>query len=136
MSSKNGTNFLLLANTGTPETPTYEVVGCQRDGSIDENNAVIDVSCKDGRAQRVLPGRYSSTVSFDALYVPTDNAYLALRTALRDGELILIARQESGVVTETATANVDSLSQSFPDQSEATVAIGLTIDGEWEEVGS
>lgn len=133
---ENGTSFLLLANTGTPETPTYEVVGCQRDGSVEENNATIDVSCKDSRAQRVLPGRYSSGVSLDALYVPSDAAYGALKSALRDGELILVARQWDGTVEETANANVDSLSESYPDQGEATVSIGLTVDGEWEAVGS
>lgn len=133
---ENGTDFLLLANTGTPSVPTYEVVGCQRDGSVDENNATIDVSCKTSRAQRVLPGRYSSSISLDALYVPSNAAYDALKTALRDGELILVAREWQGVVEETANANVDSLSESYPDQGEAVVSIGLTVDGEWTVVGS
>lgn len=132
----NGTDFLLLANTGTAESPAYEVVGCQRDGSVDENTAAIDVSCKDSRSQRVLAGRYSSSVSLDSLYVPSDSAYAALKAAMRSGSLILIARQIAGVVEETANALVESLSEAFPDQSEATVSIGLTIDGDWEAVGT
>ena len=134
--SMNGTALLLLANTGTPGTPTYEVVGSQRDATIDEADAGVDVSSKESRAARVLPGRYSSKVSMDELYVPTDAAYLALRSALRDGELILVAREEAGVVTETANVKIDSLSGKFPDQGEAAVSISMTVDGFWTEVGS
>ena len=97
----NGTDLLVLVNTGTPGTPVYEAVGCQRDATLDEATATIDVSCKESRAQRVLPGRYSGTVSLDALYVPTDAAYLALRDANRNGDMILIAREEYGVAIET-----------------------------------
>lgn len=132
----NGTDFLLLVNTGTPEVPAYTVVGSQRDATIDEATATIDVSSKDSRAQRVLPGRYSSTITLDALYVPDDIAYQALKKANRDGELILVARQENGVVTETCLAKIDSMSESFPDQGEATISISLTVDGEWVEEGS
>lgn len=132
----NGSDFLVLANTGTPVAPVYEVVGSQRDATVEETNEVIDVSSKDGRARRILPGRYGSTLSLDALYVPTDAAFLALQAAQRAGELIIVARQESGVVTELASANIDSMSESFPDQGEATISISMTVDGEWEEVGT
>lgn len=132
----NGADILLLVNTGTEETPVYEAVGSQRDGSVDEATATIDVSSKDGRAQRVLPGRYSSTLSLDALYVPSDTAYLALKGANRQGEMILVARQVNGVVIETALAKIDSMSESYPDQAEATISISMTVDGEWVEAGS
>jgi TP901-1 family phage major tail protein len=132
----NGSDLLLLVNTGTPETPVYEAVGSQRDATIDEGNATIDVSSKDSRAQQVLAGRYSSSVSLDALYVPNDAAFAALQAAMRAGELILIAREEDGTVVEVALANIDSMSQSFPDQGEATISISLTVSGEWEAEGS
>jgi TP901-1 family phage major tail protein len=132
----NGTDVLILANTGTPETPAYEAVGCQRDATIEETNEVIDVSCKDGRARRGLAGRYGSTLSLEALYVPSDAAFQALKTAMRNGDLILVAVEEDGVVTETATANIDSMSRALPDQDVATISISMTIDGEWTEAGS
>lgn len=134
--AKSGTDILLLVNTGTPAVPVYEVVGSQRDATFDEATEEIDVSSKDSRAKRVLPGRYSANVSLDALYVPTNADYQALRDAMRNGELILIARQEDGAVTETADALITSLSESFPDQAEATISISLTVDGFWAEVGS
>lgn len=132
----NGSDLLILANIGTPESPSYMVVGCQRDATIEEASETIDVSCKESRAQRVLAGRFSSTISLDALYIPDDQAFLALKQANRAGELILIAREEQGVVTETFPAKVDSLSESFPDQGEATVSASFTVDGFPVAVGS
>lgn len=132
----NGSLFVVLVNTGTPEVPAYEVVGYQRDATVEESTATIDVSSKNERAARVLPGRYSGTVSFDALFVPTDAAYQALLNALRNGDLVQLAVQENDVVTETVNANVDSLSRSYPDQDAATVSASFTLDGMWEAAGS
>ena len=132
----NGTDLLLLVNTGTPGVPAYSIVGSQRDATLEESTDTIDISSKDSRAQRVLPGRYSATISLNALYVPNDAAYLALRNANRDGEMILVAREEDGVVIETADAKIDTMSGSFPDQGEAAISISFTVDGFWTEVGS
>jgi len=132
----NGTDVLLLVNTGTAAVPVYEAVGSQRDVSFDEATEEIDVSSKDSRAKRVLPGRYSSTLSLDALYVWTDDAYRALRDAMRDGELILVAREDDSTTLETGDALITSLSESFPDQGEGTISISMTIDGFWTELES
>jgi len=132
----NGTDVLLLVNTGTPSAPSYEVVGSQRDVTFEEATEEIDVSSKDSRAKRVLPGRYSSSLSLDALYVPTNADYQALKDAMRNGTLILVAREEDGVTTETADALITGLSEAFPDQGEATISVSLTIDGFWVELVS
>jgi len=132
----NGTDVLLLVNTGTAAVPVYEAVGSQRDVSFDEATEEIDVSSKDSRAKRVLPGRYSATLSLDALYVWTDDGYRALRDAMRDGELILVAREDDSTTIETGDALITSLSESFPDQGEGTISISMTIDGFWTELES
>jgi TP901-1 family phage major tail protein len=132
----NGTDFLLLVNVGTPMVPAYQAVGSQRDASIEETTATIDVSSKDSRAQRVLPGRFAGTISLDALYVPSDACYQALKGANRNGDLILVAREEYGVALETVNALVNSISESFPDQGEAAISVSLTIDDFWQPVGS
>jgi TP901-1 family phage major tail protein len=134
--AQNGTDFLLLVNTGTEEIPVYEAVGSQRDATVEETTDTIDISSKDSRAMRVLPGRYASSISLGALYVPDNDAYLALKSANRNGDLILVARQNQGVVTEIVSAKIDSISQAFPDQQEATIAVTLTVDGFWTEVSS
>lgn len=132
----NGSDVLLLVNTGTPTVPVYEAVGSQRDVTFEESTEEIDVSSKDGRAKRVLPGRYSSSISMDALYVPSDAAFQALQDAMRDGEMILVAREEEGVTLETANAVITNMSSAMPDQGASTISISLTIDGEWTAVGS
>ena len=134
--AKNGSEVVVAVNVGTPAVPAYEEVGSQRDVTFDEATEAIDVSSKDSRAARVLPGRYSSSVSLDTLYVWTDNGYRALRDAMRDGDLILIARNDEGVTIEYADALVTSLSESFPDQGEAAVSLSLDIDGFWSELVS
>lgn len=132
----NGSDVLLLVNTGTPAVPVYEAVGSQRDVNFDEATEAIDVSSKDSRATRVLPGRYSANLSLDALYVWADAGYRALRDAMRDGNLILVARQDDGVTLETADALITSLSESFPDQAEAVISISMDIDNFWTELVS
>jgi len=132
----NGTDVLLLVNTGTELVPSYEAVGSQRDVSFEETTEEIDVSSKDSRAKRVLPGRYGASITLDALYVPTGTAFTALQDAMRDGELILVAKEVDNVTVETASALITSMSEAMPDQAEATISISLTIDGTWTVVGS
>jgi hypothetical protein len=55
---------------------------------------------------------------------------------MRNGELILVAKQVDDVVTETCNALVTGLSENEPDQAEAVVSISLTVDGFWTEVGT
>ncbi len=119
----NGTDVLLYVDG--------VVVGSQRDVTFEESTEEIDVSSKDGRAKRVLAGRYSSTVSLEALYVPTDTAYMSLKDAMRNGDFVTIVRLEDSVALESAEAIVTSLSEAAPDQGEATVSVSLTIDGDW-----
>lgn len=134
--SMNGSEILVLVNTGTPSVPVYEAVGYQRDATFTENTAEIDVSSKESRSKRVIAGRYSAEMQLDALYVPTDDGYQALLDAMRDGELIKVARQEEEVTIETADALVTSISSRAPDQGESTISVSLTLDGAWATVGS
>lgn len=109
-----------------------DLVGSQRDVTFDEANESIDMSSKDSRARRVEYGRYSSTVSLDALYVPTDAAYIALKAANRGGTKVQVMRQQEGVILESAMAVITALSEAAPDQDAVTVSISFDIDGEWE----
>jgi len=128
----NGTDILLLVFDGA----AYDVVGSQRDVTFEETTDEIDVSSKDSRNKRVLPGRYSATISLDALYVPSDDAYEKLQDAMRTGVAVKVMRQEDGVSLESADAIVTSISAAGPDQGEATISVALTIDGAWTEYGT
>lgn len=132
----NGTDVLVLVNTGTEQSPAWTAVASQRDVTFDETNAVIDFSSKDQRARRVSPGRYSATVTLDALYVPDHASYAALSGASRDGTMVKLMRSEQGANVESVAAMVSNVSTSFPDQGEATISATFDIDGAWEPVGS
>ena len=129
----NGTDVLLLVNTGTPSVPVYTAAGSQRDVSFDESNSEIDLSSKDSRAFQGDYGRYKATLTLDQLYVPDDAGYLALKAACRNGTKILVAKQVEEVTTETANAIVTSVGERDPDQAPSTISVGLTIDGVWTE---
>lgn len=130
----SGSDVLLLANTGTDVAPVWTVVGSQRNVSFEETNEEIDVSSKDSRAMRVLAGRYGATATLEALYVPSDAAYQALKTAARNGDPIKIRRREIGTDTEEASAIITTLSGEFPDQDAGTISVELRIDGAWTAV--
>lgn len=132
----NGTDFLVLVNTGTDVTPVYEVVGCQRGATLDETTAEIDASCKTSRNTRVLAGRYKATLSLEGLYVPDDDAYQTLADAMRSGEFVTLVKQYDGNITESAEAVITSLSESHPDQDVSTISAAFSIDDGWEELGT
>jgi TP901-1 family phage major tail protein len=132
----NGADVLLLVNTGTAESPVYTAVGSQTNVKFDESVAEVDYSSKDSAATRVFGGRYGAKLSLDALYVPNDTAYQALKTAFRARTLIKVRVEEEDTETEEANALITSMSRQAPDQQACTISIGLTIDGEWSEVGS
>lgn len=130
-SGMNGTDLLLLVNTGTEAVPAWTVVAGQRDASLSESNETIDFSSKDNRAWEGAAGRYESEVSLDSLYVPNHAAYTALKDACRDGTLIRVRTQEGGANKEEADAIVTELESEFPDQGESTVSITLKVTGSW-----
>jgi len=134
--AKNGADILVLVNMGTLITPMYQVMGSQRDVTFEETNDEIDVSSKDAREKRVLAGRYSSSISLDALYVPSDSAYQVLKAAMRAGTILQLLREEMGASVEYASAIITSLSEAGPDQGEATVSASFTVDGAWVEIGT
>lgn len=129
----NGADIVISVETPAG-SGVYTAIGSQRNATITEETAMIDVSSKDGRAQRVLGGRYSCTVTCEALYVPTDAAMAALKTAIRAGTLVTIRKVASGVAQEEADALITSKADSFPDQGESVVSVELTLDGEWSAV--
>ncbi len=132
----NGADVLVLVNTGTEAAPNYQVIGSQRDVTFDETTDEIDVSSKESRAGRYLPGRYGATVTLDALYMPDDSGYLTLLSAMRNGEFVTVRVQEEGAQVEQANAIVTDLSRTAPDQDASTCSVTLRIDGEWQTLGT
>lgn len=132
--AKNGADILLMANTGTDATPIWTTVGSQRDATLSESVDGIDASSKDAAAARVDAGRYSATLSCDALYVPTDAAQNAIRTAFRSRLKMKVRMQDAGSQKMEASVLITSREVAFPDQEASTVSLEMTVDGAWTEV--
>lgn len=128
----NGSDVLIYVKIDT----TYTVVGSQRNATVNKNTATYDVSSKDTDDELVEPGRRSSTLDMDAVYVPSDAAYLELDAAYKASSPVYLEIQENGIVTETATAYIESFTKNFPDQDASTFSMTFHITGGWDEAGS
>jgi predicted secreted protein len=131
-----GSDILVLVNTGTELLPVYEAVASQRGVTFDEATTSIDASSKASRFTRRLPGRYSGSLSLDALYIPSEDSYQALLAAMRSGEFVMLRKSVEGTEIEEARAVIASLSTSGPDNDVATFSADFDIDGEWTVIGS
>lgn len=123
----NGADVLIMTQVGGVDT----VVGSQRNVDISEAVSEIDVSNKDAPEMKVMGGRYSATLSLEALYVPSNAAFMALKTAFRGRTLVTVKIRESGATAnlETLTALITALNRSHPDQGESTCAIDMRVSG-------
>jgi len=122
-----GTNNI----TTTYNSAGYTAVGYQRSATFDEKTSAIDVSNKSARQASYIPGQYTGTVNFTNLYVPSDTAYTMLKAAMRNGNQIVVARQESGTEVEHAFAVITDISGSFNDQAAALITMSASISGPW-----
>lgn len=129
-----GNVVLLAVNVGTIDTPVWEPVASQRNVTFNESRDLVDVSSKDTDAQKNLPGRYSSTVTLQHLYIPGSGSYLKLRQAMREGSTIKVRRREFGADLEEADATLTNLTGEFPDMGAAVCSATLNVSGGWSPV--
>ncbi len=127
----NGTTVLLSVRTSSgPDV--YTAVGSQTGLSISESNDEIDYSSKDAREFTGAAGRYKSTVSLDALYIPANAGLVALKTATRAGTNVRIRRSAVGAeAIEQADGFVTSFDAEYPMEAPCTLSVGVTINGAW-----
>jgi TP901-1 family phage major tail protein len=123
----NGTDILVWVDTGGAPT----VIGSQRGASFKRTAGTIDYSCKNDFHWLGDYGRLESEISMEALYIPTDAAYLLLRAAYEARTYVNVVRAEYGVFIESALAIVTDLSDEAPDQEAATVSATLKVSGAW-----
>lgn len=122
-----GTDVVIRVNTGSG----WSNVGSQTGVKFDDSLGMIDVSSKEARAKKLLPGRYESTVVLDALYVPGAAEYLYLKNACRNGTAAQIRRRLLSNDTEEADCYISHVSEDFPDMAPATCSVTVEITGAW-----
>ena len=127
----NGADILLEANTGSVGSPTWTVLGSQRNASFEDTTDPIDTSSKLSRSATGIPGRYRSRVTAESLYVPGDTALAALQTAMRTGVTIQMRRKRAGTAEEKATCIITRLGTAAPDQQAVSVSAEFQVTGDW-----
>ncbi len=123
----NGKDVLILVDVDS--VGTFSAIASQTNASISESNDVIDESSKDARERKITAGRYEATYSFEALFVPTEAAFTALRAAMRNGTKIKLREQELGVGKEEVNAVITAMTRDFPDQDNVTISMEAAVDG-------
>jgi TP901-1 family phage major tail protein len=118
----NGSAVLLIVN-GTE-------VACQTGLSIEENNELIDASHKQSTYASYIYGRGEGSLSLEALYVPTDAGFQALRTAFKNKQPVTVRISENGTAVEEAEALIESMSREYPDNEVATISVELKLNEE------
>jgi len=126
----NGSDVLVQLEQPA-DSGTYVTLASQRGATFAESTAIVDMSSKESRNQRVNPGRYSSTISLEALFVPTSSGYTMMKNAMRNGTYIRLKRYQQGSGIEVARAVITSMSQSAPDQEASVISAEFTIDNGW-----
>lgn len=126
-----GSDVLVMINTGTVAIPVWTAIGAQRGLDVTEGNEAVDCSSKDSGNRRVLPGRYSSSVNFDALYLYDDTGFVKLLAAVRAREKVQLMQRRSSTNIEYAYAVCTSVQRSYPDQDDRTVSASFEVDGAW-----
>lgn len=126
----NGSDILVQIEAPA-DSGNYVTVGSQRGATFAETTAPIDMNSKESRLSYINPGRYSSTVSLESMYIPSASGYAALASAMRNGEYVRLRRRERGATLESAQAVVTSLSLAAPDQDAAIASAEFQLNGGW-----
>ncbi len=126
----NGTDILVQVESPA-DSGNYLTIGSQRGATYGEQTASVDMSSKENRKKFVNPGRYSSTVSLEALYIPTASGLSMLKNAMRNGTYVRLRRKELGATLETAQCVCTGLSQTAPDQEASVISAEFELNGGW-----
>ena len=130
MPGTNGADVVLAFFDGA----SYNVLGSQRGLTVGKTTDILDSSSKENVDATHLYGRRHSTMSLDALFIETEQAYLDLKAAYDNQTQILVRRRRLGNDVEQASCLVAELSESEPDNDVATFRTELTITGGWAAV--
>lgn len=127
----DGSLILVLVETAAN---TFTPVAQQTGLSWESTRNLIEMTSKDSDHTKWAYGKKDDTVSLEAAYVPDDTAYLALKTAMKNGTSVVLRRSEDGENVEEAEALVSSISADAPDGDKATVSIEFQLNEEWQTV--
>lgn len=131
MAEQSGSQVLLQVD----DNGTMRDVGSQTGLSRDRTRDMIETTAKSDDKKTYIYGKGDSTISLDALYVPSNADFDVLDKAYKNSNTVTVRIDDTGNSrTLEATALIDSFTDDFPDNEGATISIDLQIDGSWSTV--
>jgi TP901-1 family phage major tail protein len=125
-----GVDILLMVNTAASGAPVWTAVGGQRGATFTEESETVDTTSKDSDgAYEYDYGLYGWKISCDGVYVPSEAAYTALKTAMRNKTKIKVRITEDGTATEEGEALVTSRELDAPYDDTVTYSVELQGTG-------
>lgn len=110
-----GVNGLLYINTGTTASPTYTLVGGQRNAKIRKSKKSVDITTKGDFGWENSTGTVRGLeISFDGLIDEVDTGFLALRDVFWNNVSKLFRFITPGGVTYTGTFELDNIEEGYP----------------------
>lgn len=126
----NGAQVLLLVETAPN---VFTAVGEQTGLSIEQSVNLIEAGTKADSHQKYIGGRMEGSLSLEALYVPSDAAFGALKNAFKNRQVIKVRKSEGATIYQ-ADALVETISEEYPDDDVATVSVDLKLNTEFSIV--
>ncbi len=125
-----GKDYLLKVNTGKYETPTWTLVGGQRNSKLDKKADSIDVSDKTtGGWSAKLPGLKSWTVDLSGLAMLNDDGVDALELAFDAGKTVDLRFEYPDKSFQRGWAAITAFSRDVPHNGAATISGTLEGNG-------
>lgn len=115
---------------------SYSALAKQKNVQFKGTTPTIDTSGKEDQVATFVPGRISETMTLDALYVEGEAEYAALRNAFEKRIVILVQRQQRGVVVKQGQGIITDITEGFQDQQAATLQATVQISGGWEDLAA
>lgn len=129
--ARDGETLVIRVDTGSNN---FEDMGGETSHDLEKTRDTIETTSKADDKKTYIYGKGDSTLSVDVLHSDGDAARSALEDARDNGDTVTVRTVKDGNADEEATALVESISQTAPDNDNAEFTIDLQVTGAWSSV--
>jgi TP901-1 family phage major tail protein len=128
--AERGIDFLVYVNVGTALAPSWQLVGGQRDATLNRSMEPIDITAKDNYGwAATLDGVREWSIDFDWLYSDSDTGVTHLEDAFTAGDEVLVKIETPGADIYSGGAYLTELTLEMPYEDVAAYSGTLTGNG-------
>jgi TP901-1 family phage major tail protein len=132
--AQGGKNVVIRMNNGTTATPDWRAVAQQQGFSRQMQRQNQTASHKDASAQVVVAGPLTIRYRVNGLFVRDDFGQTQLKSAMQNGEEVLLQLRDTGDDIEEVLCTIDTLEETHNDGEFSTYNAELTVSGDPTEL--